>query len=84
MSRPSDECRWNHDVRPSASDRAPNEAVSGHGLISTRWNGCRTIIIFDYQTCYLEGDCTIILRLYFIREDYSYINLQFIAISATL
>ena len=42
-------CRWNHDVRPTVNDSAPIEAVSGHGLISTKWNGCRTIILFIYK-----------------------------------
>lgn len=64
ISKPNLECRWNHDVNPSASDNAPRDAVNGQGLTSTRWNGCRTIIIFASQTFYLEGNCTIILRLY--------------------
>lgn len=40
--------RWNHLVRPIASENAPIDAVKGHGLISTKWNGCRTITIFIY------------------------------------
>jgi len=30
---------WNQAVRPIAKVKAPIDAVSGHGLISTRWNG---------------------------------------------
>lgn len=37
--------RWNHAVRLIAKVRAPIEEVRGHGLISTKWKGCRTIII---------------------------------------
>jgi hypothetical protein len=39
INKPVYVCMWNHDVNPIASDRAPIEAVSGHGLISTKWNG---------------------------------------------
>jgi len=38
--------RWNHEVMPVVSKSAPMEAVRGQGLISTKWNGCRTIKIF--------------------------------------
>lgn len=39
INRPVVVCRWNHLVRPMVRERAPIEAVSGHGLISTKWNG---------------------------------------------
>jgi hypothetical protein len=31
--------RWNQLVRPMAREKAPIDAVRGHGLISTKWNG---------------------------------------------
>ena len=37
---------WNQAARPEVKARAPKEPVSGHGLGSTRWKGCRTIISF--------------------------------------
>jgi len=46
INRPHVEWMWNHDVSPIARDKAPIEAVRGHGLISTKWNGWRTIIVF--------------------------------------
>lgn len=54
---------WNHAVSPIVSENAPIEAVRGHGLISTKWNGWRIISIFLCETFYLEGKCTYILRL---------------------
>lgn len=39
ITNPVVKWRWNHEVRPMASERAPTEAVRGHGLISTKWNG---------------------------------------------
>jgi hypothetical protein len=39
-------CIWNHDVSPVVREKAPIDAVKGHGLSSTRWNGWRIIIIF--------------------------------------
>lgn len=37
---------WNHLAIPIAKVNAPIEAVKGHGLYSTKWNGCR--IIYDF------------------------------------
>lgn len=37
---------WNHLAIPIAKVNAPIEAVNGHGLYSTKWNGCR--IIYDF------------------------------------
>lgn len=51
-------------MRPMARDRAPIEAVSGHGLISTKWNGCRTIIIFLLKLFTWKVSVLFILRLY--------------------
>ena len=34
---------WNHAVRPAVREKAPAAAVSGHGLYSTKWKGCRII-----------------------------------------
>lgn len=36
---------WNHEVRPIVKINAPKEPVIGHGLNSTRWNGCRTMAV---------------------------------------
>lgn len=36
-------CPWNQAVRPIVRVNAPREPVIGHGLNSTRWNGCRTM-----------------------------------------
>ena len=36
---------WNQLARPTANRNAPIEAVRGHGLGSTRWNGCRGIYV---------------------------------------
>ena len=77
-------CRWNHDVRPTVNDSAPIEAVSGHGLISTKWNGCRTIILFIYKL--FTWKVTVLFILKVCRgERIPWVNLQFIALkSATL
>jgi len=36
---------WNQLAIPIASDRAPIDAVRGHGLYSTKWNGWRDVIL---------------------------------------
>lgn len=36
---------WNQEVRPVVSIKAPIAAVKGHGLYSTRWNGCRGVVL---------------------------------------
>lgn len=38
--------KWKDTTRPKARLKAPIEDTRGHGLISTRWNGCRGIGIF--------------------------------------
>lgn len=48
ISMHTDTCRWNQSVKPIVKARAPIEPVSGHGLNSTRWNGCRTITEGNY------------------------------------
>lgn len=30
---------WNHLAKPKVKNKAPNEAVKGHGLFSTKWKG---------------------------------------------
>jgi len=37
---------WNHLVRPVVNKKAPAAEVSGQGLGSTKWNGCRGIDLF--------------------------------------
>lgn len=37
---------WNHLVRPIVSAKAPADEVSGQGLGSTKWKGCRVNLIF--------------------------------------
>lgn len=66
--------RWNHDVNPSARESAPKEAVNGQGLISTRWNGCRTIIIFEVKLVAWKVTVLFILRLYNIYKGDLLIN----------
>lgn len=34
---------WNHPVSPRVRVSAPIDPVRGHGLNSTKWNGCRII-----------------------------------------
>lgn len=46
-----------------ARDSAPTEAVRGQGLISTKWNGCRTIIIFIDKLSAWKVGVLFILRL---------------------
>lgn len=37
---------WNQLARPTASRNAPRAEVNGHGLNSTKWNGCRGMYVF--------------------------------------
>jgi hypothetical protein len=37
---------WNQLANPTAKVNAPIDEVSGHGLYSTKWKGCR--IIYDF------------------------------------
>lgn len=37
---------WNQAASPDVKNIAPIDPVKGHGLNSTRWNGCRVIIVF--------------------------------------
>lgn len=72
------EWMWNHLVSPIVNIKAPIADVKGHGLISTKWNGCRSIVRFFIETFYLEGKCTYYTKNV-VRGWYPYINLQFIA-----
>lgn len=47
-----------------AKVRAPREPVSGHGLYSTRWNGCRIIITFKFKPYAWKAFVLFILKLY--------------------
>jgi len=47
-------CPWNHLVRPTPRRKAPNADVSGHGLKSTKWKGCRGMYVF-YCVNYILG-----------------------------
>lgn len=40
------EWMWNHLTIPTVINSAPSAEVNGHGLISTKWNGCRGILRF--------------------------------------
>lgn len=57
--------------------------VIGHGLMSTKWNGCRGIYVFLGKTFYLEGKCTLIILKTYKREN-PFINLQFIVYISTI
>jgi hypothetical protein len=39
---------WNQLASPTANRNAPSADVNGHGLNSTKWNGCRSITFFNY------------------------------------
>ena len=55
---------WNHLTRPTARINALSADVSGHGLNSTRWNGCRGITSFIDKLFTWKVTVLIILKAY--------------------
>lgn len=69
---------WNQHTSPTPNRNAPSADVSGHGLNSTRWNGCRGMYVFyAYKLFTWKVNVLVILKTY--KGDWvPLINLQFI------
>ena len=55
---------WNHLVNPIVNANAPADAVSGHGLGSTKSNGCRVNKVFFLEPFIWKINILFILILY--------------------
>lgn len=58
-------CEWNHEAIPIARVKAPSEPVKGQGLYSTKWNGWRIIMIFNYKPYTWKVFVLFILKPYY-------------------
>lgn len=72
-------CPWNQHTNPVVKEKAPAADVNGHGLGSTKWNGCRGICgtFFIFKLFTWKENVLLILKTY--KGEISLINLQFIA-----